>query len=75
MINSMMSVQLQTGDAVRVLPTGEIGLLLGINRMYPESGLVSLGAEGLWTFPIQMIDRIGDLRDAFRDSRNRPRAT
>ena len=75
MINSTMSPHLQTGDAVRVLPTGEIGLLLAVNRMYPESALVSLGAEGLWTFPIGMIDQVADLRYAFRDSRGGPRAT
>ena len=68
-----MSSQLQTGDAVRVLPTGEIGVLVAIHRAYPESALVSLGADGLWTFPIDVVDRLEDfhagalhLRDAVR---------
>jgi hypothetical protein len=56
-----MSHQLHTGDAVRVLPTGEIGLLVAIHRADPESALVSLGAAGLWTFPLEHIGRLDDL--------------
>jgi hypothetical protein len=70
MIDSMMSKQLQTGDAVRVLPTGEIGLLVRVDRLYPASALVSLGAEGFWAFPIETIDRVDDLRSFCRDGRD-----
>jgi hypothetical protein len=60
-----MSLQLQTGDAVRVLPTGEIGLLVAVHRACPESALVSLGAAGLWKFPIGTVGRLDDLESAF----------
>jgi len=60
-----VSPQLHTGDAVRVLPTGEIGLLVAIHRVYPESALVSLGAAGLWRFPVDIVGRVDDLRSAF----------
>jgi len=60
-----MSSHLHTGDAVRVISTGEIGLLVAIHRAYPESALVSLGAAGLWTFPIDTVVNLDDLQSAF----------
>jgi hypothetical protein len=74
MIDSMMSSRLQTGDAVHVRPTGEIGLLVRIDRLYPASALVPLGADGLWAFPIDAIDRIDDLQSFFRKGRERLRS-
>lgn len=72
MIDSMRSTQLHTGDAVRVLPTGEVGLVVRIDRLYPVSALISLGAEGLWAFPIETIDRVDDLQSYLRDDRDKP---
>jgi len=72
MIESMRSAQLHTGDAVRVLPTGEVGLVVKIDRLYPVSALVSLGAEGLWAFPIETVDRVDDLQSYLADDRDQP---
>jgi hypothetical protein len=59
-----MPAQLHTGDTVFVLATGEIGLVVGFNRTYPVCAVVSLGTEGLWTFPIDTVDRVDDLQSA-----------
>jgi hypothetical protein len=56
-----MARRLHTGDAVRVPSTGEIGLLVAVHRAYPESALVSLGAAGLWTFPVEIVGPVDDL--------------
>lgn len=59
-----MSAQLHTGDTVLVLATGEIGLVVAVYRTYPVCAVVSLGTDGLWTFPIDTVDRIDDLEFA-----------
>ncbi len=53
-----MSAPLCGGDTVRVVATGELGLVVGFYRRLPESVLVALSEDGsLSEFPFEALER------------------